>query len=136
LEPINTETLEFIQGLTSQQLGSKVVFIRKSNFGFRKINIAVLVLDNRGAGKGADVVDLSAIRESYMFPGNWDASIADLGTILGEFYRRLLFCFAKSSFEFNKKKIIPIVIGGSQDLTFALYRSFDELEQMVNLVSR
>jgi arginase family enzyme len=34
-----------------------------------------------------------------------------------------------------KKKIIPIVIGGSQDLTFALYRSFDELEQMVNLVS-
>jgi hypothetical protein len=37
-------------------------------------------------------------------------------------------------FEFNKEKI-PIVIGGSQDLTFALYRSFDELEQMVNLVS-
>jgi arginase family enzyme len=30
-----------------------------------------------------------------------------------------------------KKKIIPIVIGGSQDLTFALYRAFDELEQMV-----
>jgi arginase family enzyme len=46
-----------------------------------------------------------------------------------------LFCFAKSSFEFNKEKIIPIIIGGSQDLTFALYRSFDELEQMVNLVS-
>jgi arginase family enzyme len=41
----------------------------------------------------------------------------------------------KSSFEFNKEKIIPIIIGGSQDLTFALYRSFDELEQMVNLVS-
>jgi arginase family enzyme len=33
------------------------------------------------------------------------------------------------------KKKYPIVIGGSQDLTFALYRSFDELEQMVNLVS-
>jgi hypothetical protein len=41
-----------------------------------------------------------------------------------------------SSFEFNKEKIIPIIIGGSQDLTFALYRSFDELEQMVNLVYR
>jgi hypothetical protein len=32
LEPINTETLELIHGLTSQQLGSKLFFIRKSNF--------------------------------------------------------------------------------------------------------
>jgi hypothetical protein len=28
-EPINTETLELIHGLTSQQLGSKVVFHTK-----------------------------------------------------------------------------------------------------------
>jgi arginase family enzyme len=34
-----------------------------------------------------------------------------------------------------KKKIIPIVIGGSQDLTYALYRAFDDLDQMVNLVA-
>jgi hypothetical protein len=69
-----------------------------------------------------------------MFPGNWDASIADLGTILAGNSMKTLFCL-KSSFEFNKE-IIPIVIGGSQDLTFALYRSFDELEQMVNLFHR
>jgi hypothetical protein len=49
-----------------------------------KINIAVIE-ENRGAGKGTEVVDLSAIRkELCMFPGNWDASIADLGTILAE----------------------------------------------------
>lgn len=34
-----------------------------------------------------------------------------------------------------KNKIIPIVIGGSQDLTYPLYRAFDELEQMVNVAS-
>jgi len=34
-----------------------------------------------------------------------------------------------------KNKIIPIVIGGSQDLTYSMYRAYDELEQMVNLVS-
>ena len=34
-----------------------------------------------------------------------------------------------------KKKIIPIIIGGSQDLTYAMYRAYDVLEQMVNLVS-
>jgi hypothetical protein len=40
----------------------------------------------------------------------------------------------KSSFNLIKEKNYTH-IGGSQDLTFALYRSFDELEQMVNLVS-
>jgi len=34
-----------------------------------------------------------------------------------------------------KKRIIPIVIGGTQDLTYPLYRAYDQLEQMVNLVS-
>jgi hypothetical protein len=68
-----------------------------------------------------------------MFPGNWDA--ADLGLYWGNSIEDSYFAL-RSSFEFNKEKIIPIVIGGSQDLTFALYRSFDELEQMVNLVSR
>jgi arginase family enzyme len=71
-----------------------------------------------------------------MFPGNWDASIADLGTILaGNSIEDSYFALRKVASNLIKKKIIPIVIGGSQDLTFALYRSFDELEQMVNLVS-
>jgi arginase family enzyme len=33
------------------------------------------------------------------------------------------------------KSNIPIVIGGSQDLTYGIYRAYDELEQMVNLVA-
>jgi arginase family enzyme len=71
-----------------------------------------------------------------MFPGNWDASIADLGTILaGNSLEDTYFALRKVTADLIKKKIIPIVIGGSQDLTFALYRAFDDLEQMVNLVS-
>ncbi|MFT4983782.1 MAG: arginase family enzyme [Flavobacterium sp.] len=140
LVPIDTEALELIQALTSQQLGRKVVFHTKEQFpDLDKINIAVIgVLENRGAGEGTEVVDLSAIRKELysMFPGNWDASIADLGTILaGNSVEDSYFALRKVASSLIKKKIIPIVIGGSQDLTFALYRSFDELEQMVNLVS-
>jgi hypothetical protein len=40
LEPINTETLELIHGLTSQQLGSKVVFIQRAISDLDKINIS------------------------------------------------------------------------------------------------
>jgi arginase family enzyme len=140
LEPVDTEILELVQGLTSQQLGSKVVFHTKDQFpDLNKINIAVIgVLESRGSGETTENVDLSAIRKELytMFPGNWDASIADLGDILaGNSIEDSYFALRKVVSNLIKKKIIPIVIGGSQDLTFALYRAFDELEQMVNLVS-
>ena len=140
LEPIDTETFELIQGLTSQQLGSKVVFHTRDQFpDLNKVNIAVIgVLDNRGSGQGTETVNLVTVRnELYaMFPGNWDASIADLGDILaGNSIEDTYFALRKVVANLIKKKIIPIVIGGSQDLTFALYRAFDELEQMVNLVA-
>ena len=140
LEPIDAETFELIQGLTSQQLGSKVVFHTRDQFpDLNKVNIAVIgVLDNRGSGQGTETVNLVTVRnELYaMFPGNWDASIADLGDILaGNSIEDTYFALRKVVANLIKKKIIPIVIGGSQDLTFALYRAFDELEQMVNLVA-
>ena len=34
-----------------------------------------------------------------------------------------------------KKEIIPIIIGGGQDLTYANYRAYDTLEQTVNIVA-
>ncbi|NGY36128.1 formimidoylglutamase [Flavobacterium sp. XN-5] len=140
LKPNDTEILELVQGLTSQQLGSKIVFHTKDQFpDLNKINIAVIgVLDNRGSGRESETVDLYPIRKELytMFPGNWDASIADLGDILpGDSIEDTYFALRKVVSNLTKKKIIPIVIGGSQDLTFALYRAFDELEQMVNLVS-
>ena len=140
LEPIDSEILELVQGLTSQQLGSKVVFHTKDQFpDLNKIYIAVIgVLESRGSGEKTENVDLSAIRKELytMFPGNWDASIADLGDILaGNSIEDSYFALRKVVSNLIKKKIIPLVIGGSQDLTFALYRAFDELEQMVNLVS-
>lgn len=140
LKPIDSDILEKIKKLSSQQLGSKIVFHTDNLFpDLNKINIAIIgVLENRGNHKAAADVDLLAIRKELysMFPGNWDASIADLGDILaGNSADDSYFALRKVVSSLIKKKIIPIVIGGSQDLTFALYRAYDELEQMVNLVT-
>lgn len=137
LKPIDTH---FLEKLSSQQLGSKIVFHTKDQFpDLNKINIAVIgVLENRGSEIAISDVDLTAIRKELygMFPGNWDASIADLGDILaGDTITDTYFALRKVVSSLIKTKIIPIVIGGSQDLTYALYRAYDELEQMVNLVS-
>lgn len=67
---------------------------------------------------------------------NWSKSIYDLGTILpGENVEDTYFAVAQSVAELLKKNIIPILIGGSLDLSMACYQGFGELEQMVNFCS-
>ncbi|WP_338408075.1 formimidoylglutamase [uncultured Flavobacterium sp.] len=140
LKPLDNEILQFIKEFSSQQLGSKVVFHTIEDFpDINKIKVAIIgVLDNRGDKNQTEQVDLSHIRKELygLFPGNWDASIADLGDIFaGNSSDDTYFALKKVVSILIKKKIIPIVIGGSQDLTYALYRAYDDLEQMVNLVS-
>ena len=139
LSPLDDNLLKSIQHLTSQQLGSKVVFHTKDQFpDLNKVTIAIIgVLDNRGQDF-MPTVDLSTIRQELyaMFPGNWDASIADLGDIAqGNSIEDSYFALKKVVANLIKNRIIPIVLGGSQDLTYGMYRAFDELEQMVNLVA-
>ena len=140
LKPVDNEILDYISGLTSQQLGSKIVLHTKKQFpDLNKIKIAIIgVLENRGEKNTITEVDLIPLRKQLygLFPGNWDASIADLGDILaGNSSDDTYFALQKVVANLIKRKIIPIVIGGSHDLTYALYRGYDDLEQMVNLVS-
>lgn len=140
LSPLDDEILEFINNLTSQNLGSKVVLHTNEDFpDLNKIKLAIIgVKENRGAHIEVENTKLSHIRKELygLFPGNWEASIADLGNILaGNDIEDTYFALRKVVASLLKMKIIPIVIGGSQDLTYPLYRAYDDLEQMVNLVS-
>lgn len=64
----------------------------------------------------------------------WATEIYDLGNILpGEQVKDTYFAVAQIVSELVKKQIIPVVIGGSQDLTMALYNGYEKLEQLVNL---
>ncbi|WP_395049989.1 formimidoylglutamase [Flavobacterium sp.] len=140
LKPLDNEILQVVKEFSSQQLGSKVVFHTAEDFpDLNKIKIAIIgVLENRGDVSQEQEVDLIHIRKELysLFPGNWNTSIADLGDILaGNSNEDTYFALRKTVSSLIKKKIIPIVIGGSQDLTYALYRAYDNLEQMVNLVS-
>ncbi|WP_426486273.1 formimidoylglutamase [Flavobacterium sp. 2] len=140
LEPVNDGIVNFINSLSSQELGSKIVLHTHDQFpDLSKINIAIIgVLEDRRNINMVNEVNLTAIRKKLyaMFPGNWDASIADLGDILaGDSVDDTYFALKKVVASLIKNKIIPIVLGGSQDLTYALYRAYDDLEQMVNLVS-
>jgi arginase family enzyme len=140
LAPLDTDLMIDIMQSSSQHLSSKVVFHTKEDFpDIAKINIAIIgVPENRGEGESIAEVDLSNIRKQFytLFPGNWSKTIADFGDILpGNSKEDTYFALQKVISKLIKNEIIPIVIGGSQDLTYAMYRGYDDLEQMVNLVA-
>ena len=139
LKPLDNEILQFIKEFSSQQLGSKVAFHTDNDFPeVSKIRIAIIgVLENRNSDQKNLIVNLSPIRrELYqLYTGNWQTNIVDLGDILnGENVADTYFAINSITSSLLKKGITTIVLGGSQDLTYPIYRAFDNLDQMVNLV--
>ncbi|MFM9459153.1 formimidoylglutamase [Flavobacterium psychrophilum] len=140
LQPLDEFFLEFIQRLSPQTLGKNVVFHTNTEFpNLEKVSIAIIgVLENRGLGNTNEIVDLSNIRKEFysLFVGNWQTQIVDLGNIAaGESLEDTYYVLKTAMAQLIKNKIIPVIIGGSQDLTYPMYRSYDLLEQMVNVVS-
>jgi arginase family enzyme len=140
LQPVSSSVEEYISTLSNQTLGKKVVLHTQTDFPVLE-NIALALItvnENRGSGKENKADDFEGFRKEFyrLYPGNWTVSMADLGTIeAGERIEDTYFVLKKLVEELVKKKIIPIVIGGSQDLTYAMYRAYDNLDQMVNLVT-
>ena len=140
LQPLDENFLAFIQGLSPQTLGKKVVFHTETEFpNIENVSIAIIgVVENRGLGETTEIVDLSNIRKEFysLFPGNWQTQIVDLGNIIaGESLEDTYYVLKMAIAHLIKNKVIPVVLGGSQDLTYAMYRAYDLLEQMVNMVS-
>ncbi|MEO8515565.1 MAG: formimidoylglutamase [Flavobacterium sp.] len=140
LQPLDADFLNFIQGLSPQTLGKKVVFHTDTDFpNLEDVSIAVIgVLENRGFPDANAVVNLDHIRKEFysLFPGNWQKQIVDLGNVVeGNTPEDTYYVLKTAIARLLKNKIVPVVIGGSQDVTYAMYRAFDQLEQMVNMVS-
>src|SRR5690606_11678662 len=86
----------------------------------------------------SDVPDLMLLRKEFysLFFGNWDCIIADLGNIdQGESLEGTYFALNQTASYLLKKKLVLIVLGCSQDLTYPLYRAYDRLGKMVNIVA-
>ncbi len=89
-------------------------------------------VDNASAAKGIEQVRKFLYQ---MYPGNWYLKIADLGNILPGKTVEDTYAALKELVGFLcKSKITPVIIGGSQDLSYAQYRGYDELVQGVNMV--
>lgn len=140
LKPINKHCLDFIDNLSIQSLGKKVTFHTDSEFpNIDKISIAIICVNEyRGNGIENNDNEFDYFRRNFysLFPGNWNVSIADLGTIqAGESITDTYFLVQTICEDLLRKNILPVIIGGSHDLSYPIYRAYDGLDQMVNFVS-
>jgi arginase family enzyme len=141
LSPLDSELVQSLQALSGQHLAGKVTFHTHDDFpDLDKVKIAIVgVPEYRGLSASHNVPEtVNPVRREFysLYPGNWEASVADLGDIVpGNSAGDTAFALREVVSALLTKRIIPIIIGGSQDLTYAMYRGYDRQEQMVNLVS-
>jgi arginase family enzyme len=140
LQPVSVSVEQFISKLSNQTLGKKVALHTQTDFPvLENVSLAIITVNEyRGANKENEDFAFEEFRKQLysLYPGNWNVSIVDLGSVeAGESVEDTYFVVKKLVEELIKKKITPIIIGGSQDLTYAMYRAYDNLDQMVNLVS-
>ncbi|MGB5941275.1 MAG: formimidoylglutamase [Leeuwenhoekiella sp.] len=101
--------------------------------------VLIGIYENRGNPVLAhEPIDFTPIRKAFyqLFVGNWHTSIADLGDLpAGNTLEDTYFALREITTALVKSNTIPIYIGGSHDLTYPIYRAFDDLDQMVNVVT-
>ncbi|POY39095.1 arginase [Solitalea longa] len=141
LSPVNIDSIIPGNGYEAFNLGT--LFKIYSNEGefpeLDGLNMALigveedrLAVNNSGSAQAPDRV------RSFLYKlteGNFTTNIADLGNIKpGDTVRDTYVAVRIVCEELMKQNIVPIVLGGGQDLTFAQYLAYEGLEQRVDLV--
>jgi len=126
---------------SSDRLNYHIDYYRDSDFpDWKGANLAIIgVKEYRGsvANKGCSQAPDEVRTYLYkLFKGNYKVNIVDLGNIEpGNTIEDTHFAIGNVVSELLKNRVVPILIGGGQDLTYANYLAYEKLEQTINLVT-
>ena len=136
------ENSQLGMSLLPDQILGKNIFIHTSAEGLpelRGLSVALIGLkENRNSYFPNIDFELAAFRKYFyeLFPGNWNIKIADLGDLPnGKTVEDTYYALKEIVIHLRQMNIIPLIIGGSHDLIYPLYQSYQELNQLVNIVS-
>lgn len=139
--PVNLEKITPQKGFYNSHLGKKIN-IHETDFpdlSSGDYDLALIgvcddrgSINNRGCALGPDY-----IREKLygLNEGSFKSKIVDLGNIIpGHKLSDTYIALKTVLTELIKIDILPIILGGSQDLTYAQYMGYEDLEQKVDLL--
>jgi formiminoglutamase len=142
LAPVSASFIERMEQSHALSLFHQTLFHKEIEGipDLKAAKIAIVgVLEARGSklGSGADTApDLIRGQFYSLYAGSWFGQLVDLGNIYrGETLADTYAAVKEVARQVLQRNMPIIILGGTQDLTYACYRAYDSLEQMVNLVS-
>lgn len=138
LSPLPWSTIEKYKTLPANRWGANVEFFTGDLPGLDDVHIAIIGLkEDRGAvdNEGCFDADESVRRQLYSLVSYyqslkiWDLGNIEKGSQLSDSY----FGIGSVVSELLKHKVVPVIIGGSHDLTVAQFRGYSATEKEVNV---
>jgi arginase family enzyme len=142
LKPIAEVTVAHARIQEPRSIG-KTILLHTAQDGLPDLEnvdmVMVSILENRKDTSAIfQVESLDGIRRKFyeLFPGNWHSRMADLGDIVaGETVEDTYYVVRELTSYLLEQHILPIFLGGSQDLMYPMYRAFDGHRHMINVVN-
>ena len=141
LVAVSEEVLSSMVLHPKQALG-KNIEIHTDQYGFPELkdcSIAIVGLSEiRNAFFPTVKFKPEDFRKSFyrLFPGNWNFKICDLGDLPnGASPEDTYFALKEICIHLKQLNIVTVFIGGSHDLIFPMYQSYQAIDQLVNIVS-
>ena len=141
LVPVSEEAISSLLIQPNQVIGKNIdIFTEQKGIpDLKACSIAVIgVSEIRNSFFPTPTYETVDFRKSFykLFPGNWNFSICDLGDLPnGATVEDTYFALSEICLYLRQLNILPIIIGGSHDLMFPIYQSYQKIKQLVNIVS-
>ncbi len=141
-KPVQDITLPQVAAHKGKRLGEVFVTYTPEN-GFPEladIDIAIIGVDedrNAVDNQGCGMASLSVREYLYrLLPGNYKTRVADLGDIMrGNSVEDTYFAVTSVVEALLELNIVPLLIGGGQDLTYAMYRAYKNRKSIINIAA-
>lgn len=140
--PIDVDWLEALQNTGRQRLGDVIVAhtIDSAIPDPEQFNLAIIgIPEERGtvANFGCAQAPDQVRKRLYSLFAHWNqVSICDLGNLKnGHHLDDTYFAFKEVVSELVRNEVIPIIIGGSQDLTYANYLAYENIGRVINIAA-
>jgi formiminoglutamase len=141
-EQTNAEKLGFATNAEKSRIVDQITFLdsEETDELLRQTDVAIIgvnedrhAVDNQGCAGAPDIIRKHLYR---LFTMNEHIKMVDLGNIrMGEKVNDTYFALRSVIAELLKSDVIPVVLGGSHDLTYPIYLAYESVKRIINLVN-